>query len=48
MTYAQAEFYAGQPVICGGKPTFVQFARAGLVWLVGFANPVRATAVEQA
>lgn len=47
MTHAQAELYAGQPVVCGGKPTFVQFARAGLVWLVGFAHPIQATAVEQ-
>lgn len=46
MNFAQAELYAGQPVICGGKPTFVQYARAGLVWLVGFANPVAASKIE--
>ena len=46
MTYAQAELYAGQAVLVGGKPTFVQFVRAGLVWLVGFQNPVRASQIE--
>lgn len=48
MTYAQAELYAGQPVLVGGKPTFVQFVRAGLVWLVGFTSPVPMSAVESA
>lgn len=46
MTYALQELYAGQPVVCGGKPTFVQYAKQGLVWLVGFQNPVRASQVE--
>lgn len=46
MPYAQAELYAGQAVVCGGKPTFVQFATRGLVWLAGFANPVPMSAVE--
>ena len=46
MFHALQELYAGQPVIYGGKPTFVQFVRHGLVWLVGFANPVPTSAVE--
>jgi hypothetical protein len=46
MFYAQMELYAGQAVICGGKPTFVQYVRAGLVWLVGFTSPVPVRSVE--
>lgn len=46
MTYAQMELYAGQAVICGGKPAFVQYVRAGLVWLVGFTSPVPMRSVE--
>ena len=46
MYFALQELYAGQPVVCGGKPTFVQYVRAGLVWLVGFAKPVPLSAVE--
>ena len=48
MNFAQAELYAGQPVVCGGKPTFVQYVRAGLVFLVGFANPVPISKIEAA
>ena len=48
MTYAQAELYAGQAVLVGGKPTFVQFVSRGLVWLVGFANPVPVSKIEAA
>lgn len=48
MAYAQMELYAGQPVICGGKPTFVQFVSRGLVWLVGFTQPVPLRSVESA
>lgn len=46
MTHALQEVYAGQPVVFGGKPTFVQFVSRGLVWLVGFANPVKVSQVE--
>ena len=46
MTYALQAVYPGQPVICGGKPTFVQYVRAGLVFLVGFANPVPVSKIE--
>ena len=46
MSYAQQELYAGQPVVCGGKPTFVQYVRAGLVWLAGFAQPVPLSKVQ--
>ncbi len=47
MNHALQAVYPGQPVICGGKPTFVQFVKAGLVWLVGFAQPVPQHLVEQ-
>jgi hypothetical protein len=46
MFHALQEVYAGQPVIYGGKPTFVQFVARGLVWLAGFAEPVPLRAVE--
>lgn len=46
MYFALQELYAGQPVVCGGKPTVVQYVRAGLVWLVGFTKPVPLSAVE--
>ena len=46
MSYAQQELYAGQPVVCGGKSTFVQYVRAGLVWLAGFAQPVPLSKVQ--
>lgn len=48
MFYALQAVYPGQPVVYGGKPTFVQFVSRGLVWLVGFANPVPVGSVEQA
>lgn len=48
MNHALQELYAGQPVICGGKPSIVQFVRDGLVWLAGFASPVRVGQVEAA
>lgn len=46
MFHALQEVYAGQAVLVGGKPTFVQFVRNGLVWLVGFADPVKVSQVE--
>lgn len=46
MNFALQELYAGQPVIYGGKPTFVQFVSKGLVWLQGFQAPVAVSAVE--
>lgn len=46
MFYALQEVYAGQPVVYGGKHTFVQFVSKGLVWLVGFAQPVAVASVE--
>jgi len=46
MNHALLELYAGQPVVCGGKPTQVLMASRGLVWLVGFLAPVRASQVE--
>ena len=46
MFHALQEVYAGQFVVCGGKPTFVQYASHGLVWLVGFANPVPVAKIE--
>jgi hypothetical protein len=46
MTYAMQELYAGQAVLVGGKPTFVQFVSRGLVWLAGFTQPVKASQVE--
>jgi hypothetical protein len=46
MTYALQAVYPGQPVVCGGKPTFVQYVRAGLVFLVGFANPMPISKIE--
>lgn len=48
MFHALQEIYAGQPVVYGGKPTFVQFVSRGLVWLQGFAQPVRIGSVESA
>lgn len=48
MTYALQELYAGQAVVYGGKPTFVQFVSRGLVWLVGFQAPVAVGSVESA
>lgn len=48
MNFAQMELYAGQPVIYGGKPTFVQFVSRGLVWLAGFQAPVAVRSVESA
>lgn len=48
MFYALQEVYAGQPVVYGGKHTFVQYVRQGLVWLVGFAEPVKVGSVESA
>ena len=46
MFYALQEVYAGQPVVYGGKHTFVQFVSRGLVWLQGFVEPVPVSAVE--
>lgn len=46
MFYALNELHAGQPVICGGKPTVVALVKGGLVWLAGFANPVKASQIE--
>lgn len=46
MFHALQEVYAGQPVVYGGKPTFVQFVSKGLVWLAGFAQPVKVSQVE--
>lgn len=46
MNFALNELYAGQPVICSGKPTQVLMASRGLVWLVGFLAPVRVSQVE--
>lgn len=46
MFYALQEVYAGQPVVYGGKHTFVQYVRNGLVWLAGFTQPVHVSAVE--
>lgn len=46
MFYALQEVYAGQPVTYGGKQTFVQFVRDGLVWLAGFTSPVPVRSVE--
>lgn len=48
MFYALQEVYAGQPVIYGGRPTFVQFVKDGFVWLVGFTAPVPVRSVESA
>lgn len=48
MFHALQEVYAGQAVIYGGKPTFVQFVSKGLVWLQGFAQPVAVSSVESA
>ncbi len=48
MFHTLQEVYAGQPVVCGGKSTFVQFVRDGMVWLVGFAAPVPARSIEAA
>lgn len=48
MFHALQEVYAGQPVVYGGKHTFVQFATRGLVWLAGFTEPVPVSAVEAA
>lgn len=46
MNHALLELYAGQAVICGGKPTQVLMAARGLVWLVGFSSPVAIRSVE--
>jgi hypothetical protein len=46
MYFALQELYAGQPVVFGGKPTFVQYVKQGLVWLQGFASPVPVSKVE--
>lgn len=46
MNFALQELYAGQAVLVGGKPTFVQFVSRGLVWLAGFAQPLPVSAVE--
>jgi hypothetical protein len=46
MNFALQAVYPGQPVICSGKPTFVQYVKAGLVFLVGFANPVPISKIE--
>lgn len=46
MNHALQELYAGQAVLVGGKPTFVQFVSRGLVWLAGFANPVPVSQVH--
>lgn len=48
MFHALQEVYAGQPVVYGGKHTFVQFVSKGLVWLQGFAQPVSVASVESA
>lgn len=46
MFYALQEVYAGQPVVYGGKSTFVQFVSQGMVWLAGFTRPVPVRSVE--
>lgn len=46
MFHALQEVYAGQPVVYGGKHTFVQFVSKGLVWLQGFVEPVSVASVE--
>lgn len=48
MNHALQEVYPGQAVLVGGKPTFVQYAARGLVWLAGFPQPVRVSQVEAA
>lgn len=48
MFYALQEVYPGQAVLVGGKPTFVQYVSRGLVWLAGFAQPVKVSQVEVA
>lgn len=48
MNHALQEVYAGQPVVYGGKHTFVQFVKEGLVWLQGFVEPVKVDRVEAA
>jgi len=48
MFHALQEVYAGQPVVYGGKHTFVQYVSKGLVWLQGFQVPVAVGSVESA